>query len=67
MCPAIDKPTSCETGAVIRFLHAKNMSYVEIHCELCMAVCGQNVISKGTVKQWYRMFKDWRTNVHDED
>jgi hypothetical protein len=34
MCPAIDNPTSCEIRAVIRFLHAKNMSDAEIHCEL---------------------------------
>jgi hypothetical protein len=35
MCSAIDNPTSCEIRAVIRFLHAKNVSAVEIHCELC--------------------------------
>jgi hypothetical protein len=40
ICPAIDNPANCEIRAVIGFLHAKNMSTVEIHCELC-AVCGQ--------------------------
>jgi hypothetical protein len=65
MCPAIDKPASCEIPAVIRFLHDKNMSSVEIHCELC-AVYGQNIMSEGTVRQWCRMFKDWRKNIHDE-
>jgi hypothetical protein len=34
-CPAIDKPANCEIRAVIRFLHAKNMSPAEIHRELC--------------------------------
>jgi hypothetical protein len=48
MCPAIDNPTSRKICAVIRFLHAKNMSAAEIHCELCM-VYGQNVMSKRTV------------------
>jgi transposase len=24
-------------------------------------------MSEGTVRQWCRMFKDGRTNVHDED
>jgi hypothetical protein len=31
------------------------------------AVYGQNVMSEGTVRQWCRMFKDGRTNVHDEE
>jgi DNA gyrase inhibitor GyrI len=55
-CPAID-PTSCEICAVIRFLHAKDMSAAEIHSGQC-AVYGQNVMSEGTVRQWCRMFKD---------
>jgi transposase len=42
------------------------MSAAEIHNELC-AVYGQNVVSEGTVRQWCRMFKDERTNVHDEE
>jgi hypothetical protein len=35
MCPAIDNPARCEIRAVVRFLHAKNMSVEEIHRELC--------------------------------
>jgi hypothetical protein len=46
MCPA-----KCEMCAVIHFLQANNMSAMEIHRELCM-VYGQNVVSKGTVRQW---------------
>jgi hypothetical protein len=46
----IDNPASCEICAVICFLHAKNMSEVEIHHELCVAVYGQNVMSEGTVR-----------------
>jgi hypothetical protein len=34
MCPAIDNPASYEIRAVIRFLHAKNMSVAKIHREL---------------------------------
>jgi hypothetical protein len=37
MYPVIDNPTSCEIRAVIYFLHAKNISGVEIYRELCMA------------------------------
>jgi hypothetical protein len=56
VCPAIDKPDSCEIPAVIRCLHAKNTSAAEIHRELCV-VYGQNVVSEGTVRQWCRIFK----------
>jgi hypothetical protein len=38
------------------------MSSVEIHRELC-AVYGKNVLSEETIRQWYRMFKDGRTDV----
>jgi hypothetical protein len=55
MCPVTDNPTSCEIRNVFHFLHAKSMSAVEIHYELC-TIHGQNV-----------MFKDGRTNVHDEE
>jgi hypothetical protein len=34
MCPVIDNPAGCEIRALIRFLHAKNMTAAEIHCEL---------------------------------
>jgi hypothetical protein len=42
MCPATDNPASCEICAVVRFLHAKNMSAAEIYRELCAAVYIQN-------------------------
>jgi hypothetical protein len=45
MCPVIDNPTRCEISAAIRSLHAKIMSAVESHRELC-AVYGQNVMSE---------------------
>jgi hypothetical protein len=67
MRPVIDNPASCEIRAFICFLHAKIMSAVEIHCELCTAVYSQNVMSQETIRQWCRMFKDGRTNVHDEE
>jgi hypothetical protein len=67
MCPAIDNRASCEICSVTHFLHAKNMSTVEIHRELCAAVYGQNIMSQGNIRQWCKMFKDERTNVHDEE
>jgi hypothetical protein len=64
MCPVIDNPARCKIHAVICYFHAKNMSAAEMHCELCAAVYGQNVLSEGTVKQWLRMFKDGQANKH---
>jgi transposase len=43
------------------------MSVAEIDRKLFPAVYRQNVISEGFVRQWCRMFKDGRTNVHDEE
>jgi hypothetical protein len=57
----IDNSASCEIRAVIHFIHAKNMSAAEIHCELC-AVYVQNIMTEGNVRQWCRMFKDARAN-----
>jgi hypothetical protein len=42
------------------------MRAAEIHCELC-TVYIQNIMSEGSVRQWYRMFKDGRKNFHDEE
>jgi hypothetical protein len=67
MCPVTDNPASYEIHTVICFLHAKIVSAVEIHHELCAVVYGQTVMSEGTVRQTCRMFKDGWTNVHDEE
>jgi hypothetical protein len=45
-CSATDNPASCEICAVIRFLHAKNLSGAEIHHELCPVVYSQSVMSE---------------------
>jgi transposase len=66
MCAAINNPTSCEVRAVIRFLHAKQMSAADIHRELCM-VYGPNILSEGAVRQWCRMFGNGWTNVHNDE
>jgi hypothetical protein len=52
--------------ALLSAFFTKNMSAADIRRELPM-VYGQTVMSKGTVRQWHRMFKDGRTNVHDEE
>jgi hypothetical protein len=62
MCSVIDNPASCKICALIHFFHSKDMSAAEIHCELCMAVCSQNVMSEGIIGQWCGMFRDGQIN-----
>jgi hypothetical protein len=45
MCPSINNPSNCETGAVTCFLHGKDMDVIKIHHELCM-VYGKNVMNE---------------------
>jgi hypothetical protein len=66
ICSAIDNPASFEICTVNCFLRSKNMSGAEIHRELCTVYC-QNVMSEGTVTHWCRLFKDGRTDIHDEE
>ena len=56
---------SCEVCAVIRFLHVEGQSAAEIHHRLCL-VYGDNVMSDSCVREWCRIFRDGRTDVHDE-
>jgi hypothetical protein len=58
ICPAIDYPGSGEISDANRFLHAKYMSAAEIYRELCEAVYSQIILSKDTVRQLCRMFKE---------
>jgi hypothetical protein len=62
----IENPVPCRILSVICLLHTKNMTALEIHCELSM-VYAQNVMSEGTVKWWCRIFKDGQTNTHNEE
>jgi transposase len=63
---AINDFARYEIRVIIRFLHPNNMSFVKIHRELCAVYCNKRM-SKGTVRQWCRMFKDGRTDAHDEE
>ena len=66
MCAAKNNPASCEVRAVIRYLLARNNNAAEIHRQLC-EVYGPNVMRDSKVRQWCRLFKEGRTNVHDEE
>jgi hypothetical protein len=61
MCPTIGNLASCATRALSAFFTLKTRVR-----EFC-AICGQNLMSEGTVRQWYKMFTDGRTNIHDEE
>ena len=37
----------------------------EIHHQICQ-VCGDNAMSDGMVRNWVRIFKEGRENMHDE-
>jgi hypothetical protein len=64
MCPAIDNPAQLRNSRCYPL--SFYMSAAEIHRELC-ALYGQHIMNEGTVRQWRRMFKDGRINVHDEE
>jgi len=66
MCAAIENPASCEVLSVIRFLSVENHKPIEIHRQLCK-VYGNKVMSEGGVRQRCIVFKNGRTNVHDEE
>jgi transposase len=61
----IAAPASCEVRAVIRFLHTEGLSAAESYRRLCR-VYSDNVISDSCVIEWYRKFRDGRTDMHDE-
>ncbi len=55
----------CEQRSVICFLHLKGKDPVIIHQEL-KDVYGKNASSYVVVWKWTELFKNERTNVHDE-
>ena len=55
----------CEIWSVIRLLNARNVLPSEIHHQICQ-VYGDNAMSDGMVRKWFRMFNEGRENVHDE-
>ena len=44
MPPLIENPADCKIRSVIRYLSAKGVKAVEIHCNIC-EVYGQNITS----------------------
>jgi len=54
-----------EIRSVVRFLNARNVLPSEIHHQICQ-VYGDNAMSDGMVRKWFRKFNEGRENVHDE-
>jgi len=54
-----------EIRSVIRFLDERNMLPSEIHHQICH-VYGDNAMSEGMVRKWFRMFNEVRENLHED-
>ena len=52
--------------SVIRFLNTKNVRLTEIR-RRAVEVCCEGAMNRGNVRKWCRLFKEGRTNVHDEE
>jgi hypothetical protein len=51
---------------VIGFLIVENIQLVEIHCQI-VEVYVEGTMNQGNVRKWCRLFKEGRTNMHDEE
>ncbi len=60
----IENPTDSEIRAVIRFLSAKGVKAVEIHCQIC-EMYRENIKSDRMVHKWVRAYKGGQKNAHD--
>jgi hypothetical protein len=65
MFKTIERPVDCEVRSVIHFLNARNVKPADIHRQIC-EVYGENAMSDGMVRKWFRQFNEGRENVHDE-
>jgi len=65
MFKSTEGAADCEIRFVIRFLNARNMLLSEIHHQICQ-VYGDNAMSHGMVRKWFRVFNEGRENLHDE-
>ena len=64
-CSALNLFKANEIRSVICFLNARNVLPIEIRHQICQ-VYGDNAMNDGMIREWVRMFKEGRENVHDE-
>ena len=62
----ISNPTDCEVRGVIRFLQVENVRPCEIHRRL-VAAYAEHVMNAASVRKWYTVFRNGRTDVHDAE
>ena len=62
----ISNPSDCEVRGVIRFLQAEKVRPCEIHQRL-VAVYGEYVMNAASVRKWFIMFTNGRTDVYDAE
>jgi hypothetical protein len=68
MCPAIDKPASCQIRAVVPFFHSKNMSLAKSIVNYAMeseVMLSFSVLTKKIVKDGASQFQKFRVNFHE--
>ncbi|GBM52668.1 hypothetical protein AVEN_246752-1 [Araneus ventricosus] len=63
---SIEIPADCGICSVIRFINAKEVKATEIQRQIS-EVYEENIMREGIVRKWVSVFKDGRTNVHDEE
>ncbi|GJQ66434.1 hypothetical protein Trydic_g4442 [Trypoxylus dichotomus] len=64
MAAGMDSPSNCELPSVIRFLQAEVNSAGEIRQRMSQ-VNGENFMADGVIREWRRIFKEGRVDVHD--
>jgi len=65
MFKKIEGAADCEIRSVIPFLNARIVLPSEIHHQICQ-MYGDNAMSDGMVRKWFRTFNEGRENVNDE-
>jgi hypothetical protein len=65
MFKKIEKPATCETWPVIRFLNARIMKPADIYRQL-YEVYKEHATSDLMVRRWVRYFIEGRENVYDD-
>jgi hypothetical protein len=63
----IENLATNEVRSVVRFVNAESVRpAAEIHRQI-VEVHGEGAIKEGSVRKWYRLFKEGKTKVHDEE
>jgi hypothetical protein len=68
MCYMVDNFTSCDSSLLLSaFFTVQTWELRKSIVNYAQAVFGQNVMSKGTARQWCRMLESGRTHGNDEE